>query len=290
MNVAQKQRRSSEFFSREFVIAYLVGFAFLSASFVLGLRWFEQVVTFHPIRYQEGEARRPDGATDVWLRTTDGVRLHGWFFQNNEQAPRASVIFFHGNGGNITNVGWVGERLATRDLDVLLLDYRGYGRSDGTAESEQAIYRDADAAYDFLLSRGVRPESIVLYGQSLGSTAAVDVASRRRCGALIIESGLSSASAMASATLPWLPRQLHFLTRNRFESARKLKSVKCPVLITHGDPDDTIPTEQARALYAAANEPRRLIIFAGAGHNVFGTEGEKYLKVLSEFVKDAVGK
>ncbi len=246
------------------------------------------MVTFHPVRINENDTRRPETATEIWLTTTDGVRLHGWFFQNDKQVPLATVIFFHGNGGNITNVGWVGERLAARGLDVLVFDYRGYGRSDGEAKDEQGIYADADAAYEFLLTRGVRAASIVLYGQSLGTTAAVDVASRRQCGALIMESGLSSASDMASATLPWLPRKLHFLIRNRFESARKLKHVKCPVLITHGDPDNTIPTSQGLALYAAANEPRKLMIIPGVGHNVFGSGGEEYLDALSEFVRNAV--
>ncbi|MGH9881717.1 MAG: alpha/beta hydrolase, partial [Pyrinomonadaceae bacterium] len=218
----------------------------------------------------------------------DGVSLHGWFFPNHAGPPAATVIFFHGNGGNITNVGWVGERLALRGMDVLVFDYRGYGLSDGEAEDEEALYADADAAYEFLMTQQVQPESVVLYGQSLGTVAAVDLASRRRSGALILESGVSSASDMASSVLPWLPRQLHFLGRNRFESARKLRQVKCPVLITHGDPDTTIPTDHARALFAAANERRKLMIFPGAGHNVFGSIGDPYLDIVSQFVKEAM--
>ncbi|HZE67930.1 MAG TPA: alpha/beta hydrolase [Pyrinomonadaceae bacterium] len=129
----------------------------------------------------------------------------------------------------------------------------------------------------------------LLYGQSLGTTAVVDLASRRQSNAIILESGLSSASEMAASVLPWFPSSLHFLLRNRFDSLEKLKKVKSPVLITHGDPDPVIPTDQGRQLFAAANEPKRLLIFPGAGHDVFGSVGNSYLDLVATFITAAVG-
>ncbi len=258
-------------------------------SFFFGLRWFEKAVTFHPVRYNSSEqSRRPQGAIDVSFPTTDGLRLKGWFFASKVTPARATVIFFHGNGGNITNVGWLGEQLAARNFDVLVFDYRGYGMSEGVTSDESGLYADADASYEYVRQRGSQPERIVLYGQSLGTTAVVDLASRRQCGAIILESGLSSASDMASQVLPWMPRWLHFLGRNRFESARKLARVTCPVLVTHGDPDPEIPAAQGRKLFSAANEPRKLLIFPGAGHNVFGSQGKSYLNSLADFVDQAL--
>nr|MBA3439122.1 alpha/beta hydrolase [Pyrinomonadaceae bacterium] len=131
-------------------------------------------------------------------------------------------------------------------------------------------------------------ERLVLYGQSLGTTVAADVASRRACGALILESGLSSAAEMAAVVLPWLPRKAYVVGKNRFDSARKLSLVRVPVLITHGDPDAVIPVEQGRALYKAANEPKKLLIFPGAGHNVHGNTGARYVGVVAEFIRGAV--
>jgi fermentation-respiration switch protein FrsA (DUF1100 family) len=93
---------------------------------------------------------------------------------------------------------------------------------------------------------------------------------------------------MAKAALPWLPHSLYSLAKNRFDSARKLSLVHCAVLITHGEPDETVPTAQARALYAAANEPRRLLIFPGAGHNVFGFVGDRYMDLVVTFIDDAI--
>lgn len=254
-----------------------------------GVRRFELAVTYHPEPYAPGESwRLPAGGEDVWFTTADGIRLHGWFVRSRTQPAHATILYAHGNGGNLSYVGWLAERLAARRFDVLLFDYRGYGRSEGELSEERGIYADADAAYEYLVrERGVRPEHLVLYGQSLGTTVVTDVASRKPCGALILESGLSSASAMAAVVLPWLPRWMHSLGMNRFDSAGKLANVHCPVLITHGDNDSTIPVEQAHALYAAARDPKRLVIIPDAGHNVAGFGGDAYLGMIANFIRDA---
>ncbi len=287
---ASRSTRFAGFLSRERLIAGGVAFLSLAFFLFLALRWFEHAVTFHPLRYDDRAGwKQPTGAQDVWLKTTDGIRLHGWLFEAREQPAFATIIYFHGNGGNISNVGWAGERLSSRGFDVLLLDYRGYGRSEGHVDGETGLYADADAGYQYVTkTRGVRPSRVVLYGQSLGTAVAVDLASRQESAAVILESGFSSASDLASTVLPVLPRPLHFLAKNRFESRRKLSSVRCPVLITHGDPDLTIPTKHARLLFAAANEPKKLLIFPGAGHNVFGSLGDGYLDRVADFLHTAI--
>jgi uncharacterized protein len=255
------------------------------------LRRFERSVTFHPVREPSGGAwRLPGGAEDVWFKVEDGTRLHGWLVRSARRPPAATVIFLHGNGGNLSYLGWLGEGLADRGFDVLLFDYRGYGRSEGSVSDERGIYEDADAAYDFVTGGlGVPPSKVVLYGQSLGTTAAVDVAARKGCGALVLESGLSSAGDMAAAIMPWLPRFARGLTENRFDSVGKLPSVRCPVFVSHGDRDEVIPVEQGRKLHAAAPEPKRLVIVKGAGHNdlsIIG--GEPYARDLAEFIRESV--
>lgn len=257
-----------------------------------GMRWFEYAVTFHPERYNPAQIwKAPRGGEDVWFATEGNLRLHGWFINSQVKPALATVIYFHGNGGNLSYVGWLGESLAQRGFDVLLFDYRGYGRSEGSMGDERDLYADADAAYDYVVNeRSVPPAQVVLYGQSLGTTAAVDVASRKETSAIILESGLSSASSMAEKMLPWLPRLLHGLGRNRFESARKLAEVHCPSLITHGDPDPTIPTEQGRELFAAANEPKKLMVIPGAGHCVFGFGGDSYFDQIAAFIREALAR
>jgi fermentation-respiration switch protein FrsA (DUF1100 family) len=273
--------------TRERGIGLLVAFLVGCVVVFCGLRWIEFSITFHPTRAVFSE--RPRHAEDVWFTTADRVRLHGWYFPSETTPSAATIIYFHGNGGNISNLGWVGERLAKRGFDVLLFDYRGYGESEGEPRDESGLYADGDAAYAYVINgRHVSPNKVVLHGQSLGTTVVTDLASRQTCAAIILESGLSSESSVATTALPWLPRWLHFLGRNRFDSARKLVNVHVPVLVSHGEPDPVIPTDEGRALFGAANEPKKFLIFPGAGHNVFGSMGDQYLGQIDKFVRDAV--
>jgi uncharacterized protein len=291
MVVAQNPRssRTLRFVRREWIIGVAVALVLGGAAFVYGLRALESAMTFRPARRPvEATTSTPQGAENVWFNSADGTRLNGWYFKSRSEPAIATIIFFHGNGGNITNIGWLGQRFAGHGFNVLLFDYRGYGASDGVANEESGLYADGDAAVAFVMNKGARPEKIVLYGQSLGTAVAADVASRGNFGAVVLESGFSSASSVAASALPWLPRFLHFLGKNRFESARKLHNVKAPILIAHGDPDRTIPTAEAHLLFAAANEPKRLLIVPGAGHVVFGTAGEQYLNQVEQFMRDAI--
>jgi hypothetical protein len=276
-------------FRRELLIGIAVAVIVGCFAFVFGLRWLESLMTFRPERMTAQERKSPaEGAEIVWFNSADGTRLNGWFFESRLKPATATIIFFHGNGGNLTNVGWMGQRFARHGFNVLLFDYRGYGASEGVAAAEAELYGDGDAAVAFVTNKGIRPEQIILYGQSLGTAVVSDVASRGRFGAVVLESGFSSASSLAASALPWLPRWLHFLGKNRFESARKLANVRSPILIAHGDPDGTIPTAEAHLLFASANEPKKLLIVPGAGHVVFGAAGEQYLSQVEQFMRDAL--
>lgn len=268
------------------MIGLIVAIAFGCAAFVFLLRWLESAMTFQPSRSQ---LELPAGGENVSFNSADNTRLHGWFFRAERQPETATIVYFHGNGGNISNVSWVGQWYAKRGFNVLLFDYRGYGASEGQAGHESGLYADGDAAVAFVIhEKGARPENLVLHGQSLGTAVAADVASRREVGAVILESGFSSASSVASSALPWLPRWLHFMARNDFESARKLATVRAPVLITHGDPDPVIPTGEAQLLFAAANEPKQLLILREGGHNLFGSLGDEYLDQVERFIRESV--
>ena len=255
----------------------------------LTLRWFEYAVTFHPQAYSPGASWNiPEGGEDVWLRTSDQIRLHGWFI-TPQTTPSATIILFHGNAANVSHLSYTARQLAQRGFNVLLVDYRGYGRSEGRIEDETDLYADGNAAYDYVINqRSVLPDRVILYGQSLGTVVAIDLASQKKVGGLIIESGLSSASSMARTLLPWFPSRLHWMGRYRFESERKLAKVECAVLVTHGDPDNTIPTSEAHKLFAAAKEPKSLILVPGAGHNVFAYGGERYLNSIASFIHEAM--
>src|SRR5947209_3267535 len=276
---------------RYFVISILtLAIIGLPLSFFM-LRRFEASATFHPERAAlSGLWRAPQNAEEVWFKTADGIKLYGWLFHSKTQPAAATVIYFHGNGGNLSYCDWIGDALAARGFDVLLFDYRGYGRSEGEPTDERGVYADADAAYDFVVrERGVTPDRVALYGQSLGTTAAVDVAGGKTCGALVVESGLSSAGDMAGAIMPWLPRFVRGWTKNKFDSVAKLPRVRCPVLVVHGARDEIIPVEQGRKLFDAAPEPKQLRIIEGAGHNDLSiVGGERYIDSLADFIKGSI--
>lgn len=262
------------------VIALPVGF-FL-------LRRFERAAAFHPERGALGGSWTvPSGAEEIWFPTADGLRLHGWFFRAQEASRAGAIIYFHGNGGNISYLEWLGRRFSSRGFDVLLFDYRGYGRSGGDVDGESGLYKDADAAYDYMTrERGAEAARLVLYGQSLGTAVAVDLAARRQCGALILESGFSSARDMAATIFPSLPRFVHGLGAYRFDSTGKLPRVGCPVLVAHGDRDEVIPISHGRALHEAAPQPKSLLILEGAGHNDLAIVGGKdYADSLVRFMR-----
>jgi pimeloyl-ACP methyl ester carboxylesterase len=187
-------------FSRELLIGAAVAVVLGCAAFVYGLRTLESLMTFRPVRLTSTEMNStPEWAESVWFNSVDGTRLNGFYFKSQSKPEVATLIFFHGNGGNITNVTWLGQRFAKHDFNILLFDYRGYGASDGIAGDESGLYADGDAAVAFLVKeKKVRPEQIILYGHSLGTAVAADVASRGQFGAVVLESGFSSASSVAA--------------------------------------------------------------------------------------------
>jgi fermentation-respiration switch protein FrsA (DUF1100 family) len=199
---------------------------------------------------------------DVWLTTEDGVRLHGWFVAT--PAARATVLFFHGNGGNISHR--LERIMIFRQLclNVLLFDYRGYGRSDGEP-SEQGTYRDARAAWRYLTeTRGLSPSTIILYGESLGGAVATHLAAGQTPRAVVVESSFSSAIDLGAEVYPWLP--VRWISRYVYPSAQNLEHIQAPVLIIHSRDDEIVPFRHGQVLFAAAHEPKELLEIHG-GHN-----------------------
>ena len=251
---------------------------------VLLLRVFEDRFIFFP------EPFRPDDLTpeqagvkveDVFITTGDGVKIHAWWGQG-EGATR-TILYFHGNAGNLSlrlpNIGWLQQLPA----NVLAVDYRGYGKSKGKP-TEEGVYRDAEAAYDYLVNeRKIPPEQIVVLGQSLGTTVAVDVASKRQVSAVILEAGFPSAKRAAQQAMG-LPG-LSWIIRARFDSAAKLKTIRAPVLVAHCHGDSVMPYVLGEELYAAANSPKQFVTYPADCHEpLYTANPDHYAARLREFL------
>ena len=227
--------------------------------------------------------------------TTDGETLHGWLLPapaREAGIPSPTILWFHGNGGNIGNqahdVAWMRHRLR---VNVLVFDYRGYGCSTGRP-TEVGVYRDARAALAFLLSRPeVAADRIVYLGRSLGAAIAVELA-RAMTGTqppagLILDAAFTNTKDMARALHRYNP--LRFLAPQRFDSLARIAQVDCPLLQIHGDKDELVPLELDRQLFAAVNGPKAFLLRRGAGHAAdFGADQNDLWVTLGDFLSSAV--
>lgn len=220
---------------------------------------------------------------EVAIDVEPGVKLHGWFISAAKEPSVATVLFSHGNAGNIADR--LDRVLRWRELgaDFLLYDYRGYGRSTGSPD-EEGTYRDGRAAYDYLVkSRHVDPARLVLMGESLGCAVSIQLAIERKAAGLVIEAPFASIAHMANAIYPFLP--LGSFIRTRYENVRKIPQLKMPLFVVQGTRDEVIPVSQGKMVFDAAPEPKQYLAIEGAHHNdVYVVGGEGYRRKLAEFV------
>jgi fermentation-respiration switch protein FrsA (DUF1100 family) len=201
----------------------------------------------------------PDGE-EVRLTAADGVRLHGWWIPARTADACGAVVYFHGNANTIAPRAWLGRALAERGLDVLLFDYRGYGLSEGRP-SEAGLRRDARAAWDHVVrERGIDPGRVVLFGHSLGSAVATDLALERHAAALVLGAPFPGFPDLVRHHAPWLPLRILPWRDGRYTAGGRIGELRMPVLIALGEADRVIPPAFSRAVYDAAPEPRRLVV------------------------------
>ena len=217
---------------------------------------------------------------DVSIETTDDVTLHGWFI-----AGRSSqvLLFFHGNAGNISHRLESIRQFHDLGLSVLIIDYRGYGQSTGRT-TEMGIYRDADAAWRYLIEeRGIVASDIVIFGRSLGGSVASRLASEYQPMALIVESSFTSVPDIAQDLYPWLP--VRWLSRLGHATRDHVRDVHCAILVIHSRDDEIIPFRHGEAIFAAANEPRTLLPIRGTHNDAFLVDQRVYIEGLRTFLK-----
>jgi fermentation-respiration switch protein FrsA (DUF1100 family) len=214
---------------------------------------------------------------EVVIERPDGARLIAW---RAKAAPgKPTLLYFHGNGGNLAGRH---ERIAlyrSAGYGVFMLSYRGYSGSTGSP-SEAANVADALAAYDLLAAEGVAPRDIVLYGESLGTGVAVQVASTRAVGGVILDAPYTAIVDIAAAHYFWLP--VHALMQDRYDSLSRIADIKAPLLVLHGARDTIVPLAMGQAVFAAAKEPKQMHVFPQAGH-LFHTEFGSF-EVIRAFV------
>jgi pimeloyl-ACP methyl ester carboxylesterase len=262
----------------------------LALAAALALGGLADRLIYHPMPVADGwsaEKAGIAGAEECSFAARDGTRLSGLHIAR--EGARASVLYLHGNAGNLTH--WVRglARVADRArVNVLLLDYRGYGKSRG-APSEEGLYEDAEAAFDHLLeAHGARAERLVIYGHSLGTGVGTELALRRHAAGLILEAPFTSVVAVAQRAVPSFVK-IETMLSERYDNLAKAPRLALPLLVVHGTADRTCPFDMGRAVFAAAPEPKRFLEVAGAGHlDAPERAGERFWTALDEFLEQAL--
>jgi len=247
--------------------------------FIVAIRYVERQSIYFPTRDITDTPRRLGlSFKDVYFSADDGTRLNGWFIPNKN--AKYTLILAHGNAGNISHRTEKILMFHDLGLNVFVFDYRGYGRSQGQP-SEQGLYMDLRAAYRYVVSKEEVPgQDIILYGESIGGSVAIDLARRVAVRAVITEGTFTSVKDMAGIAFPVIP---YFIFSSKYDSVSKIKDVACPKLIIHSVDDEIVPFQLGEKLYKSAKEPKRFLKLRGGHNTAFLESNREYVEGLRAF-------
>lgn len=221
---------------------------------------------------------------DVRFSTEDDLELHGWYIPASN--ADATVLYFHGNAGNISGRLQTIRLLHDLGLNVFIFDYRGYGGSEGSP-SEAGTYKDALAAWDHLTSeRGLPSSNIVIMGRSLGGSVAAWIAAQKKPAAVIIESTFTSAPNLGAELYSWLP--VRHILKYEYNTLENVKQIEVPFFIAHSVDDEIVPYHHGKELFKAANDPKKFVELRGSHGSGFLDTGDRYRQALHEFLTDHI--
>jgi hypothetical protein len=242
---------------------------------------FQRSLIFYPGKLPKEYRFEISGSQEeIFIRTKDGEDINALFYPGSK---RDVIVYFHGNAGDLSNWQFIAKDFTKLGYNFLIIDYRGYGKSSGVI-TEKGLYEDAEAAYQYLVNeKGFSPKNIIIYGRSIGSGVAVELAKKHETKGLILESAYSSLKKLANEKMPYLFPSL--ILRYHFDSIEKINDVKSPVIFFHGSDDTLIPLSHTNRLYEKFTGKKKKIIIQGAGHNDLNSFTE-YHQALASVVGD----
>jgi hypothetical protein len=269
---------------RRRAVRLLLTLAILYVGVLVLLTLFQSRFVYYPRAEHEGTPEEYGLAFEnVALTTADGVGLHGWWVPAAD--ARYTLLLLHGNAGNVSHRTDLLSLLHGQGCNVLIIDYRGYGHSQGKP-TEDGTYEDALTAWRYLVDdRGIAPDRIIIHGRSLGGAIATWLATQVQAGGLIVESSFTSAPDMGASVLPIFPR---FLIRFRYNSIDRIAAIDMPLMVIHSQDDDLVPYEQGRRLFEAAREPKRFVELDGGHNDAYLLSVNRYKAALDAFITDVI--
>ena len=267
-------------FFKMLFLKIILYFILIIALISVFLYFFQSRLVFYPL--PDIESTPADNGLkfeDIYILTQDGIRINAWYIPADGEK---TILFCHGNAGNISHR--LHSIMQFHDLrcNVLIFDYRGYGRSEGKI-SEEGTYLDGIAAYDYLLSSGISENNIIVFGRSLGGAVAAKIASQRSPAALILESTFTSIPDIGAKIYPFLPVRL--LCRIKYNTLSIIDKVKCPVLVVHSPDDEIIPFEMGRKIFEAVKGPKEFLTIRGSHNEGYFISSPDYENGLRNFIE-----
>ncbi|MFC1576379.1 alpha/beta hydrolase [Candidatus Omnitrophota bacterium] len=252
--------------------------------FVAGIRYIERHSIFYPMKEMSFIPSDIGLAyEDIYFTTSDNKELNGWFVPGKDDGT--TLIFAHGNAGNISHRLDKLRIFNELGVNVFIFDYRGYGKSEGVP-SENGVYKDIEAAYYYVVNvKGIPPEEIILYGESIGGAPCIYLAGKSKVRALITEETFTSVKDMARVIYPFMPS---ILFSNRFNALAKIKEVTCPKLFIHSIDDEIVPFRLGEKLFNAAPEPKKFLKIHGSHNTAFLDAEKEYKEGLKSFLREVL--
>ena len=243
--------------------------------------FFQRNLLYHPSvnnYIKDQEVKKPSEIEIVSITTRDKIDLIGWYYNKNIENSK-TILFLHGNAGSLENRTYKLNHFKDLNLNFLIIAWRGFNGNSGKP-NETGLYEDAGSAIRWFKTKGVEDKNIILYGESLGTGVAVEVAQNKNYAGVILESPFTSMVNMGKKYYPFFPVSL--LLKDRFESYKKIKNIFVPVLIMHGTVDKIVPYDMGKKMYELANEPKFFYSQEYGDHMI--EYDEKLLSALKKFI------
>ncbi len=244
--------------------------------------FFQRNILYHPSinnYLKDNLAEEPKEIKKVKITTEDKIDLIGWFY-NKDIKKFKTILFFHGNAGSLENRTYKLNHFKDLNVNFLIIAWRGFNGNKGKP-SEKGLYKDARSALRWLNMKGIQDKSIIIYGESLGTAIAVEVAQNKKYAGVILESPFTSMVNMGKKYYPFFP--VSFLLKDKFESYKKINKIPVPILVIHGKVDKIVPYTMGEKMYELANQPKFFYSQEYGDHMV--EYDAKLLKVLEQFIK-----
>ncbi len=260
-------------------ILVLVSFYILLLVLVF---FFQRNLLYHPSvnnYLKEQISREPTEIEKVNITTSDKVDLVGWFYNKNLSKSK-TILFFHGNAGSLENRTYKLNHFKDLNLNFLIIAWRGFSGNKGKP-NEKGLYEDGKSAIRWLKTKGINEKNIILYGESLGTGVAIEIAQNKNYAGIILESPFTSMIDMGRKYYPFFP--VRFLLKDKFESYKKINNISIPLLIMHGKVDKIVPYDMGKKMYTLANEPKFFYSQEYGDHMV--EYDDKLLLALKKFIQ-----